>query len=481
MPSVKFLRAPWAGHLALLLGLAFLASMSTLSCYRIPPFPKDGNVILVTVDTLRADHLGCYGYETIRTPVIDRLATGGVLFRQAYAQSNITIPSHISILTGLYVKDHGVSENARSRLPREIVTLGEVLKVAGFRTVAVTSNSILRPHIISGLERGFDGFYSPSKLERGAEATNRDFFRWLKKNHRHRFFAWVHYFDPHMPYMPPQPYRELYYRDDPRDPRFASMPDLDFPRAWRDPKSPAHRLITWLDGVRDFRYVVSQYDGEISYTDSMIGKLLEQLETLGLAQKTLVIVTADHGESLDEHGIHMRHAGLYEAVIRIPLIFWAPAVLRRPRVVDAVVKSVDIMPTILDILDIPGPGDQMKGRTLLPLMAGGTDDGRRFAHAEHMGRSQVMVRSARWKYIKTLKQTRISDSFVLDEGQRELYDLLNDPEETVNLSAKHLGRVREFEDEITRWRASSQAGLPQQPAQPAATPDDYLKALGYVE
>jgi len=480
VPPPTLLHARSTGHRSLLLSLALLANISNLSCYGIAPFPKDGNVILITVDTLRADHLGCYGYEAIRTPVIDRLAAGGVRFRQAYAQSNITIPSHISILTGLYVKDHGVSKNARSRLPRDIVNLGEVLEAAGFRTVAVTSNRILGPRIIRGIQRGFDAFYSPSEPERRAEATNRAFFRWLKKHHHRRFFAWVHYFDPHMPYTPPPPYQALYYQDDPRDPRFASMPDLAFPRAWLDPKSPSHRLITWLDGVQDFRYVVSQYDGEISYTDAMIGELLSQLEAFGLARKTLVIVTADHGESLDEHGIHMRHVALYEPVVRVPLIFWAPAVLRRPRVVDALVTSVDIMPTVLDILDMPGPSGQMKGQTLLPLMAGLPDDGRHFVHAEHMDRSQVMVRSADWKYIETLKRTSISDGFVLAKGQQELYDLANDPSETVNLSGTHPMRVREFEDEIVRWRGSDAASLPSGSGQPTEIPD-YLKALGYVE
>jgi arylsulfatase A-like enzyme len=360
-----------------------------------------------------------------------------------------------------------------------VPTLAQVLKKSNFHTLAVTSNHILGPQHVPGLGRGFDAFHPPSTPERNAAATNSVFFEWLERNNQHRFFAWIHYFDPHLPYQPPGDYASMYYEGDPHDPHFTSMDKVVFPTGWTEPSSWAYRLIAWLEGVRDFRYAVSQYEGEISYLDAMIGEVLAKLAALGLERKTLVVLTADHGESIDEHGIYFGHFTLHEPSTHVPLIFWAPLVFDGPRVVDTLVMSIDIMPTILDILRVDLPPGQLKGRSLLPLLIGRTrDEPHRYVYAVGDHGSQIMVRSAEWKYIETLAPVRVSPKVAMTKGQRELFHVATDPAETVNLYDSEPERAAELEEALAQWWGTDDSAPP---ARDTAEPTEYLKALGYVE
>ena len=246
------------------------------------------NVVIITADTTRADHVGCYGNRSVETPFIDQLARDGILFAQAITPSPSTLPSHSSLLTGLYPSHHGARANGTFRLDEKVTTLAEMLKQKGYCTGAVISAFVLDSRF--GLDQGFDLYhddltkgmqYSAHMFrERAAELSNEPATKWLRENADGPFFLWVHYFDPHAVYLPPEPFRSQYADD--------------------------------------------LYDGEIAYVDAQIGVLLEQLDELGVRQKTLVIYTADHGEGLGEHGEQTHSLLVYDATLHVPLVISCP-------------------------------------------------------------------------------------------------------------------------------------------------------------
>ncbi len=343
------------------------------------------NVVLITIDTLRADHLGCYGFEQARTPVLDGLASDGVLFERAYAQVPITLPSHASILTGLLPPTHGIRLNGPYFLPPEMETLATMLKREKYSTAAFVSSFVLDSQF--GLDRDFDVyddlFTGGPRLntpDRPAGATADKAAAWLR-DAKPPFFLWTHFFDPHSPCAPPEPF------------------------------------------LSDFKD--NLYDGEVAYTDSMLKKILDVLEERKLSGTTLVIVTADHGEGLGEHGEATHSLFLYDSTLHVPLIIRCPETARRPAPwkpgtrVNTPVETVDLVPTVLDLLGL-------KARTTfdgVSLLAGARPEDRTL-YAEtwyplSFNWSPLQsVRSRNWKYIRAPKP--------------ELYDTLADKEEVHN-------------------------------------------------
>jgi len=286
------------------------------------------NVLLVTLDTTRADRIGCYGYQEARTPNLDYLASNGVLFLNAYCQVPLTCPSHCSILTGTYPVYHQVRNNGTYYLSPELKTLAEALKEKGLKTAAFVSSFTVDSRF--GLDQGFDIYsdqFSPDQTfkalnsERKAEKAFAPFSRWLEDNIAGPFFAWVHFFDPHLPYDPPSPYREQF---------------LDEP-----------------------------YDGEIAYMDVYIGKIVDRLREYNLLQHTLIILAGDHGEAFGEKQEKGHGVFVYESTMRVPLIFFSEQSLPKGKVVNSRVRLIDLMPSILDMLDVPQPED-IQGTSLLP-------------------------------------------------------------------------------------------------------------------
>ncbi|MCG8449836.1 MAG: tetratricopeptide repeat protein [Pirellulales bacterium] len=276
----------------------------------------DYNVLVITTDTTRADHIGCYGNRGVDTPVLDRLAAEGILCAHATTPSPSTLPAHSSLLTGLYPHHHGARANGTFRLEDKVTTLAERLKSVGYHTGAVISAFVLDSRF--GLDQGFDLYhddltkgmkYSPNMFrERAAELTNEPAIEWLKENTGgdKPFFLWVHYFDPHAVYLPPEPFRSEYKHD--------------------------------------------LYDGEIAYVDSQIGVLLRQLEELGVRDKTLIVYTSDHGEGLGEHGEQTHSMLIYDATMHVPMIINAPADLPQGKIIERQTCLVDVAPTILHLL-----------------------------------------------------------------------------------------------------------------------------------
>ncbi len=438
---------------------------------------ESDNIILITIDTLRHDYLGCYGNASIKTPTLDRIAREGVLCRHAFSHSHITLPSHLSIMTSLYPKDHQVRSNIRQELHPNVVTMAQHLKNAGYRTAAVVSVEPLTPEWIRGIERGFDEFLIPKEVERRAEQTNQEVFKWLMNHCGEKFFLWVHYFDPHMPYTPPPPYNTRYYQADPRRKELDTMQPVRFPRTFY--MEPHNRLIQWLDGIKDITYPRSQYAGEVSYVDFHLGELMAFLQKAGLDRKTLLAITADHGEALGEHNIYFDHKGLYDQTMQVPLILRYSGRLKAGKV-NGLVGSVDIMPTLFEIVGIDTPS-AIRGNSLLPLMQAGQGLINTRIYGEHVNESQSMLRTRKWKFIKSFRDIVYHEKFKIIAGNMELYDVQKDPAELNNVAQLHPEVVARFSEDVDAWLKDKRvsAALPNNlmDEESKAT----LRALGYAD
>jgi arylsulfatase A-like enzyme len=392
--------------------------------------PSVAGVVIITLDTTRADRLPPYGYLDVPMPHLDRLAREGVVFDRASSVAPLTLPAHSSLFTGLFPPRHGVRDNADEPLADAHTTLAEILHRNGFRTGAFVGSVVLDPD--RGLAQGFEHYSgvvpenrrTPEARQRRADEVVTDALQWLDGIGPSRFFLWTHLYDPHKPYTPPEPYA-----------------------SWPDP-----------------------YVGEIAFADSQIGRLIDALERRNLLDRIIVLVAGDHGESLGEHGEPDHGLLLYEGVLRVPLIIRAPAVPAGR--IDQVVRQVDVVPTVLDLLGLPVP--PVDGISLLNVMQGSLPVGPVEAYAESLyprrfGRSPLRaVRDGRYKLI--------------DGPQPELYDLDRDPFEERNL----YGERRSLAGALTR-RVKALAGTaPSEPDEkdlPAPVPADLrerLAALGYI-
>lgn len=401
---------------------------------------EDFNVLVITLDTTRADRLGCYGYAGARTPHLDSLAAEGVRFDDAVSVVPMTLPANTSMFTGLDPPHHGVRNNGEYYLAPSHTTLAELLRTRGYETAAFISAFVLDARY--GLDQGFEhydgnldattGAAFGQYNERSGSAVTASAIHWLNQRDRSRpFFAWVHYFDPHDPYIPPPPFAQ----------QFARQP----------------------------------YDGEIAFMDAQIGLLLKALNDAGLKDRTLIIAVGDHGESLGEHHESTHALFIYEATQRVPLILSCAGLVRRGYVVDDVVVSItDIFPTVLDLLGIEysGPCD---GITLLQAR-------RSKNRAVYLESLQPYLEHG-WAPLHGLR--RHFDKYILAPTP-EYYDLRTDPKELHNLFMSLSGTAKssastlaaELEKRLKKspdMRAVADAAV--QPNQEAL---ERLRTLGYV-
>lgn len=425
------------GFAALAVALGWLAGCS-------PPRPT--NVLLVTFDTTRADHLGPYGFAAARTPALDRLAREGTIFDDATTAAPITLVAHSTIFTGLLPPAHGVRDNGAYALGEKATTLAERLHAAGFETRAFVSAVVLQRRY--GLAQGFDGYddelwsEDQPKLfmirDRPGLRTAARFVDWFDRRTPVRgaasrpFFAWVHLFDPHQPYEAPA--------------RFAAL-------------------------------APSPYDAEIAAADAALGEILAALEASGELDRTLVIVTADHGESLGEHGEKTHAIFVYDATMRVPLIVRSPGLAPKGERRQDPVHHVDIVPTVLAALGLPG-GEETQGLDLLPVLAGTALPAGRARYGESMlsevGFGMAPLRSVRGDGFKWIRAPR-----------PELYDLRADPRELVNLEpsppSASSDRGREMDRELERLLADAERHKVEAEAQTMdAETMETLQALGYL-
>lgn len=395
------------------------------------------NLLLITMDTTRADKLGAYGCPDIRTPAIDGLARDGVLFLDAHASVPITLPSHCTIMTGLYSLGHGVRNNGNYVLPDGVTTLAEVLSREGYATAAFVGAYVLDSQF--GLSQGFgtydDSFREYGKagasyfgyLERPAVELTERALSWIDSASE-PFFLWLHYFDPHYPYLPPPPFDVLYARD--------------------------------------------PYLGEIAYVDSCIGRVVAKLEEKGLSDRCLVVLTSDHGESLGEHGELSHGLFLYEATTHVPLIMKYPAELPGGSTLRGAVSLVDLFPTVCDLLGVGFP-EAVQGKSLRPMISGaGTARLPIYMETviprENFGWSGITgVLDGGWKYLRVTEP--------------ELYHLEEDRSEERNLYHEEPGRVSGMETLLSSLEKRLGSGF----AGGASTSLDQdtrekLEKLGYV-
>jgi arylsulfatase A-like enzyme/Flp pilus assembly protein TadD len=397
------------------------------------------SVVLVSIDTLRADHLGSYGYRGVPTPAIDRLAAEGTLFENAATAVPLTLPAHGSLLTGRNPQGHGVLDNFASRLPESEETLAEALRAHGFATGGFVGAFVLdsRWGIAQGFDTYFDDFDARPEDAGTQEANQRPgdevlapALEWLEKQRDRPFFAFLHFFDPHTPYAPPEPFRS----------RFGS--------------GGGNAL----------------YDAEIAYVDSLVDRLLQALEDLGIAEETAVVLVGDHGESLGDHGEATHGYFVYDSTIRVPLIVRAPGVPRGARV-KAQVRTIDIAPTVLDLLQLP-PLPSAEGESLRPYFRGEDDVPPRFAYIE----SQYAAIHFGWA---PLRGVRTESHKLIDAPEPELYDLRTDPAESKNVYFE----ARDIAERLAPLVKELSAARPRQEATSAPVDPETerrLSALGYL-
>lgn len=462
--STRLERVHAARSTALVVFFACVCGLAGCTARESSPAPADGsmsgwNVVLLTLDTTRRDHLGCYGKRDARTPALDALAEGGITFDRAVAQAPITLPSHASIFTGLNPPNHGVRGNGVYALPERQTTLAETLSEAGYETAAVVAAFVLDGRF--GLSQGFDRYDDDpaTMLARGTNEPSRagsvvtaTALRLMdsRRDRERPYFLWAHYFDPHHPYEPPS--------------RFGS--------AYPDTRE-------------------GRYQGEIDAMDAAIGTLLDGLRERDLLERTLVIAVADHGEGITGPHAESTHGLLlYEDTLAIPLVIHAEGALPAGRRDDTLTRQIDLFPTILELLEIPGRDElELDGASFAARLrefeateseAGTTthtaapEAGLSYAESflgwDSYGWAPIFqVRSQDWKYIESSRD--------------ELYDLASDPEEARDLAAGEPARVAAMSQALSSLRGGESFGAGKFAKSVVASREDTarLRALGYIE
>jgi len=406
------------------------------------------NVVFVSIDTLRPDHLGSYGYDRPTSPTLDRLAARSARFTRAYSTASWTLPAHMSMMTSQYPHVHGVDAQERTLGPGG-VTLAEIVDTAGYDTAAFVSWFYVSKRY--GFDRGIDHFVEllprEHDLDRSvrAETVVSAAIDWLRQPRDAPFFLFVHLFDPHMNYDPPPPFDSMFDAD--------YTGSIDGRHATLQPYiEGAHRSPARID-ARGLQRVVALYDGEIRYVDEQLARLLNAIDEAGLNGNTLIAVTSDHGEEFDEHGSMEGHQWtLYDEVLRVPLILHHPQ--RAASTYDGLVETLDIAPTLLDWLGLPIP-THFQGRSLVAALEGAESDPSRIAFAEiRRFNFKWAAHDSRYKLIFT-GGAPLNALGVPHRRGYELYDLLQDPTESDNLFDPADENARRLDAALRRFVESS--------------------------
>ena len=435
------------------------------------------NVVLVSVDTLRADHLGCYGYDKPTSPNLDRLASEGVLFRNALATSNWTLPSHASLFTGLYPSHHGANRyGLGTPIPARLDTLPELLRGRGYETIGFVGGVFVSAKL--GFDQGFDRYLDPgfsSFLTVPFKKGNLSAMLWMALRPKHPFFLFLHTYDVHMPYAPSAPY-DLMFDPEYSGPYLGRFTASDYtPYRYTDALAP-----------RTVEHISALYDGGIRQMDAQIGRLLDFVEAGPLAHNTCIVFTSDHGEEFKEHGNLLHHtAKLFEELIRVPLIVWCPSRIPGGRVVDDVVSLVDLLPTLLELTGSPVP-ENIDGVSFYPVLSGGALAEGRVAIAEvdgsteHKPGSVIALRSARYKLVSsTLNGPERLSLYDLEEDPGETRDLTDERKELAQRMVKQLRRLLPDAARSAAGEDGGEAVSPQWDADPATR--ERLRELGYIQ
>ena len=485
------------------------------------------NVVLVSIDTLRPDHLSCYGYERKTTPTIDRLAEEGALFECAVSSTTWTLPAHAALFTSLPDAVHSVLTTS-CRLDPQRITIQEIMKENGYATAGFYSCPFLDP--IFGLDQGFDlyegcmstssvykdqeflelgkklrelrdtpgSFKDPSIRARVAELRNRmqeiyekgEFqartevtgdrvsdkaVRWLTEHSREKFFLFLHYFDPHYDFVPPEPWDRQF--------------DSGYKGSYDGKDFMKNDAVSAAMDKRDLDHIIALYDGEIAYTDFQLKRVIETIEDLGLNENTLIIVTSDHGEEFFEHGMKGHRSNLFDTTLRIPLIVHLPGVVPAGKKIRSQVRIIDIFPTILDYAGVKEMGEAL-GESLRKLVEGSVQDAGLPALLEIL----VEPKNLYQKGLRTDQWKLIIEGDLLERNQAvQFYDLKKDPGEQLTLRMDVGSGIAENEDlskaasmmkQLSAEAMSIEKNLPKsEGSDPMEIPEEIrnrLLSLGYI-
>ena len=456
------------------------------------------NVIVYLIDTLRADHVGVYGARNATTPTIDALARNGALFEHASAQASWTRPSVASILTSLYPPEHGALDPGQG-VSDGVITLAEQFRRYNYSTAAFSSSS--HPGSSSNLTQGFDEFFEPPAIlgstsyvlgrltrtdytSRTGEAINRKLLPWIEHNVDRRFFVYVHATDPHAPYAPAAPY------------------DRMFDTGYRGPIDGSYDPKTGFENAKtreEIAHLESLYDGGVRCVDDAVGEMMRALERFGLSNRTIVLVTSDHGEEFQEHGRFGHGQSLYEELLHVPLVLSLPASVPKGALVHGLriarpVDSIDIFPTLCALAGIPAPPD-VRGMSRASLLFSGQNAAssgaatvRPAAFHQEASTAGAPVLSFAWRRGRKREHISVSDGrYKLIHRPIEgdlLFDLVADPDETSDLLAREGGRAKSLSEAIERWwsgRRKITSSLDTGKVIIDQEERQWLEALGYVK
>jgi arylsulfatase len=418
-------------------------------------------IIMISLDTLRADRLGCYGYDLPTSPYLDRIASQGVVFEKAFAADIPTEVAHTGIFTGKVGMTTGVVSHGseQSHLPKSVDWLPTMLRKAGMTTAAVDNLY----HLKEWFARGYQYYMNTIGKQRWIDGrTVTDLAKsWIREHRDENFFLFLHYWDPHTPYLPPKSYVPDFYdmSRNPYDPNNRSMEAAYNHVAYPFFKHHHYKL---LGPVTDAQYVDALYDAEIRYLDDYLKELDEFLEQQGIVEDTLLVLFGDHGESLTEHDIYWDHCGLYDPTVHVPLIMRWPGKMPAGRRVSGLVQQVDILPTVLEAIRKANIAEQplqdppgIDGRSLWSCIEGAAE-----GTQERVYLSECAWQAARAIRTPTHKFIRTWDAGPFRRPKRELYDLVRDPQETVNIAETECELADRFEAELNLWVEQKLAGRP---------------------
>lgn len=411
---------------------------------------KKPNILLIAIDSLRADHMSCYGYPRLTTPHIDRFAKGGVLFEQTYSAHIPTTPAYASMFTGMdCFNTQVVALRHKGGLRPEVNTMAEIMRDFGYNTTCVgfTGNPS---------SRGFDTYLdyagwgswnegrSP-KAQNLNEVTIPEINRLVEDDKP--FFMMLRHMDPHAPYLPPEPYERMFYHGNETDPENKSMDPVMSFKPFRD------FFASWMPpGISDKDYVIAQYDGAIAYMDACIQSIFQTLETLGILDDTIVVINGDHGETLYDHECWFDHHGMYDNVLYVPLIIRYPSKLPQGVRVTGYNQHKDLLPTILELADLDQNDIQwnsdlrFNGQSLLPLISGEVAS----YESEFYITECTWMRKHGWRTPQWKLMVALEPDFHF-KPEVELYNLVEDPEENNNLAETHPDVVEYLRGRMQQW------------------------------
>lgn len=424
----------------------------------MPPRRKP-NILIVGIDSLRADHMSCYGYRRQTTPHMDRIASQGTLFERNYSPWIPTTSGYTAMLTGMdVISTQVVALRHKGPLRPEITTLAEMVKAAGYNTTCVGFQG-------NAASRGFDKYIqfpgwgswnegrSP-KAQNLNDVTIPEMERLAKE--KEPFFLFLRHMDPHAPYLPPVPYERMFYHGDECNPRNKSMEPVMSFKPFRD------FFATWMPpGISDKDYVIAQYDGAIAYMDACIQTIFTTLEAQGILDKTIVVINSDHGETLYDHECYFDHHGIYDTTLHVPLIIRYPAKVPAGKRISGYTQHIDLVPTLLELADLDpaelGVSYPFDGQSVMDLVRGEVPSHQNeYYITECTWMRKHGWRTPEWKLIMALEP-----DFHF-KPQVELYNLIQDPEENVNLAEKEPAVVEMLRQRMEAWIAKREAetGLP---------------------